>query len=136
MKRANGEDYPVAYVHPCCPLCGQQVPSPQFVRFDNKNNMIIINGVGIKAQPLALKIIKLLYDAYPQMVSTDTLILKLYGKEGGPECSTSTVRVLIYNLRRNLAGSGLEILTPRRQSTYREGGYALRFSPPTIEAMA
>ena len=101
---------------PCCPHCKQELPvESRACSVDLDRNVVHVNGMTIKLQPSQAEVLWVLARRFGEVVTVSTLLLKVWGSEGG---EGNNLGVSICNLRKKLRGSGLGISTSWRKGYY------------------
>jgi DNA-binding winged helix-turn-helix (wHTH) protein len=92
---------------PVCPCCGAPV-DPSRLMVDLSTNRATRNGATVNLTPRMVELLAVLNEAYPNAATHERLMLRMFGADGGPDC-TDTLKVHVSKLRKYLAPLGLAI---------------------------
>lgn len=92
-----------------CPHCGGNYNPPE-LEADMQRNAISVKGVSVKAMPRVVETLSVLLQAYPDFVSTNRFIAKIWGMNEEPDTAYSTLKVFIYLLRKSLKNSDWDVM--------------------------
>lgn len=100
-----------------CPCRGREFFLPFAVAVDLDHNLIIVDDRTIRLTPTETELAYVLAEAMPNIVHRDRLIARIWGLGEGSSVDSS-LGVMIFTLRRKLAGSPLEIVTVFRKGFF------------------
>lgn len=94
---------------PCtCPTCGSLYTVEQ-PRIDlNRNTFICVSG-HIRVTPSQAEILAAILERYPESVSIDHILSRIYNGVGEPDSAEQTLRVQVYRLKLRLRDLGWTI---------------------------
>jgi DNA-binding CsgD family transcriptional regulator len=115
----------------CCPTCGQNITNVDF-RIDLDNNFAVRGDRIVKLTAQRAELAYFLLNQWPGIARMEAIYIALWGTGDEPENAPGTIRAQITELRRQLAGLGVEIIN------HWSRGYALKLHkmPLAITAQA
>ncbi len=101
-----------------CSLCGGKLPNDKQVVVDLASNVLRVGNKKIVLTARQAELMYLLNAEYPQPVSMDRIILKIYGINE-PNWSATSIYIYIYQLRNCIKDMGIIIVTMFKREGYR-----------------